>query len=331
MNRAWNGDLTLQDRVKRCYQRAFGAEHMMADEAAALARLRAECASLSAPGPQETCFEPLGNGLCRLHLRPALAAGLSVETIHRLFVWSAGRPRDGRADFDAALEALAVTDEARAWVDAYRAQGCPPPRHSDAYRRAFAPAYRVVDAAFARAMPLLLRLERLSRGLAAIDGPCASGKTTLANALGGALGLTVFHMDDFFLRPSQRTPERLAEPGGNVDRERFAQEVLGPLAAGGAFSYRPYDCHAQALAAPVRVTPTPVCLIEGAYCLHPALLAGYALRVFVRVDAQTQRARILERNGARMLRRFEAEWIPMENAYFRAFSVEEGCDVILAP
>lgn len=32
-----------------------------------------------------------------------------------------------------------------------------------------------------------------------------------------------------------------------------------------------------------------------------------------------------------MLRRFEAEWIPMENAYFRAFSVEEGCDVILAP
>ena len=114
MNRAWNGDLTLQDRVKRCYQRAFGAEHMMADEAAALARLRAECASLSAPGPQETCFEPLGNGLCRLHLRPALAAGLSVETIHRLFVWSAGRPRDGRADFDAALEALAVTDEARA-------------------------------------------------------------------------------------------------------------------------------------------------------------------------------------------------------------------------
>lgn len=212
MNRAWNGDLTLQDRVKRCYQRAFGAEHMMADEAAALARLRAECASLSAPGPQETCFEPLGNGLCRLHLRPALAAGLSVETIHRLFVWSAGRPRDGRADFDAALEALAVTDEARAWVDAYRAQGCPPPRHSDAYRRAFAPAYRVVDAAFARAMPLLLRLERLSRGLVAIDGPCASGKTTLANALGGALGLTVFHMDDFFLRPSQRTPERLAEP-----------------------------------------------------------------------------------------------------------------------
>ena len=32
-------------------------------------------------------------------------------------------------------------------------------------------------------------------------------------------------MDDFFLRPQQRTKERLAEAGGNIDRERFLQEV----------------------------------------------------------------------------------------------------------
>ena len=66
----------------------------------------------------------------------------------------------------------------------------------------------------------------------AIDGPCTSGKTTFAAMLNRRFGGNVLHMDDFFLRPEQRTPERFAEPGGNVDRERFETEVLAPLAAG---------------------------------------------------------------------------------------------------
>ena len=78
--------------------------------------------------------------------------------------------------------------------------------------------------------------------LFALDGRCASGKTTLASALREAVGCGVIHMDDFFLRPEQRTEERLSQPGGNVDRERFLQEVLLPLKRGESFSYRPYDC-----------------------------------------------------------------------------------------
>lgn len=42
----------------------------------------------------------------------------------------------------------------------------------------------------------------------AIDGPCASGKTTLAALLQRRFDGNVLHMDDFFLRPEQRTPER---------------------------------------------------------------------------------------------------------------------------
>ena len=49
-------------------------------------------------------------------------------------------------------------------------------------------------------------------------------------------------MDDFFLRPEQRTAQRLAQSGGNVDWERFQAEVLIPLRQGISFSYRPYDC-----------------------------------------------------------------------------------------
>ena len=36
-------------------------------------------------------------------------------------------------------------------------------------------------------------------------------------------------MDDFFLPPALRTPERRSEPGGNVHYERFLTEVLPNL------------------------------------------------------------------------------------------------------
>ena len=61
-------------------------------------------------------------------------------------------------------------------------------------------------------------------------------------------------MDDFFLRPEQRTPERFSEPGGNVDRERFLSEVLLPLRQGEAVDYRRFDCATFTIAPTLRRT-----------------------------------------------------------------------------
>ena len=70
----------------------------------------------------------------------------------------------------------------------------------------------------------------------AVDGNCTAGKTTLAECLAKEYDCNVIHMDDFFLRPEQRTAQRLAEPGGNVDYERFREEVLGNLRTGKVFT-----------------------------------------------------------------------------------------------
>ena len=51
-----------------------------------------------------------------------------------------------------------------------------------------------------------------------------SGKSVLGQLLSEVYSCNLFHMDDFFLRPEQRTAERLAEAGGNVDRERFLEK-----------------------------------------------------------------------------------------------------------
>lgn len=171
------------------------------------------------------------------------------------------------------------------------------------------------------------RLPRQERLLLAIDGGSASGKTTLAALLAQRYGCPVFHMDDFFLRPEQRTPQRLAEPGGNVDRERFFSEVLQPLRQGGPASYRRYDCRTGQLLPPVLRQAGQLNVIEGAYSMHPELSALYDLSVFLAVSPETQRRRILQREPAFKQQLFFQKWIPMENRYFQAFSIPERCDL----
>ena len=64
------------------------------------------------------------------------------------------------------------------------------------------------------------------RAVLAIDGMSASGKTTLAEELAEQFSGSVIHTDDFHLPFELRTEERRAQPGGNLDYERFAREVL---------------------------------------------------------------------------------------------------------
>lgn len=163
----------------------------------------------------------------------------------------------------------------------------------------------------------------------AIDGGSAGGKTTLAAALQQRYGCPVFHADDFFLQPHQRTPERLSQPGGNMDRERLLQEILLPLSQGQDVLYRRFDCHTMALLPPVSVPYAPFRIVEGAYCMHPDLSPQYGLSVFLLISPQLQRQRILRRNSPREAQRFFDRWIPLEEAYFRHLSPEKRCDIIL--
>ena len=153
--------------------------------------------------------------------------------------------------------------------------------------------------------------------LVAIDGKCTSGKTTLASKLAELYDCNVFHVDDFFLRPEQRTRSRFAEVGGNVDYERFQEEVLLPLRSGRSFSYRPFDCSTFTLSDPVIVTPKRLNIIEGTYSHHPYFGNPYDLKILLTIDEETQRRRILDR-PVFLHNRFFEEWIPMENRYFDA-------------
>ena len=176
---------------------------------------------------------------------------------------------------------------------------------------------------------LLPAIDRLlaerKRIIIAIEGNCTAGKTTLAQKLAQHYDCNVFHMDDFFLRPEQRTPARLKEAGGNVDYERFRREVLMPLKAGVPFTYRPFDCKTFNLLPPVAVTPKALNIVEGSYSLHPYFGEPYDLRILLTISPELQRQRVLER-PAFLHQRFFDLWIPLENHYLEAFHISSRCD-----
>ena len=163
--------------------------------------------------------------------------------------------------------------------------------------------------------------------LVAIDGRCGSGKTTLAQKLQSLCDCSVIHMDHFYPRMEQRTAARLAEPGGNLDRERFLEEVMLPLKRRDAFLYRPYVPWEQRMGEPIRIEPRRVNILEGSYSCHPELYDSYDLRVFLTVDSAEQIRRIRQRNGEDGLAQFREKWIPMEERYFSAFGIPERCDM----
>ena len=161
-----------------------------------------------------------------------------------------------------------------------------------------------------------------------LDGRCGSGKTTLAASLAETFGAFVIHTDDFFLRPEQRSKERLREAGGNLDRERFLEEAILPLREGRAFSYRPYRCSYGDFGEEVSLPEKGFFVVEGSYSLHPYFGRYWDLSAFVSVSEKVQRERILSR-PKHLHSRFFEEWIPMEERYFAGMQVKERCGTVI--
>ena len=332
--------MTAQDLVKLVFQAHCGCGHLLGPEADVAAYIEREESALS-PDAAEPLTEPLGADYCRLNLRRAMAEGIPPLWIARMMRLSA-KPTDGHADRQSAFDAICALKETEVGFSreallpiARRLADDPAwlPGHSERYRQAYAPAYRVISREMERLLPVLCAAAGTMRehpqALLCLDGPCGSGKTTMARQLVRITDAACIPMDDFYTPHPKKTPERLAQPGGNADAERLLSELLLPWRRDGHGSYRPYLCAEDRFGERVEVPERPLTILEGSYSLHPDIAALADIRVFLAIDEAEQRRRLLAREGAEGIKPFEQRWIPLERAYHAAFSLPDGHCLIL--
>lgn len=168
-----------------------------------------------------------------------------------------------------------------------------------------------------------------------LDGRAASGKTTLATLLyqeiqkRGLGKVVLLHGDDFFLRPEQRTAQRLALPGENIDYERLQSEVLEPALRQESLYYQPFDCSTFSLKKPTIFQNPDWIILEGSYTLNSHLGSYADFSCFLSCDFQHQKKRILKRSSPAKLKDFESRWIPLEEQYIEAHHPEKKSTMVI--
>ena len=168
------------------------------------------------------------------------------------------------------------------------------------------------------------------RTVLAIDGMSASGKTTLAAELADQFSGAVIHTDDFYLPFELRTEERRAQPGGNLDYERFAREVLPYLNQKTEITYGRFSCREGKIVETVKIgADCPLVIVEGAYSMRPEFRKAYDLSICMLISEELQRERLIAREGRERYANFEKLWVPLENRYIEYYNLPKICDRVI--
>ena len=333
--------LQVEDLLKALHQSIYGGCYLTRSPIDAAERTQTE--AVQSQLSDDSYFEQLSDQFYRVHLDYLHASGLCADTLATLAALSSQQATGCEKERNAMLETVlimansgslkfsykAVLEAVRKWEEA----GFSAPYHSETFRNTYAPSYRILRSDYVWALPVFAQIDKMlaenSHLLIAIEGGAAAGKSTFGALLRRVYDCNLFHMNDFFLRPKQRSAARYRRPGGNVDYERFREEVLQPLLTGTAVQYRRFDCRTFQLDSPIEIGPKAINVVEGSYSCHPYFENAYDLRIFLKISPELQARRIRKYSSPALQARFFEQWILMENAYFEAMKIEQSCDLVL--
>ena len=141
------------DAVKLIYQNEFGGGHLIRDEKKCLEFLQNEYRSVPQSGDTPP-LEDIGNGFFRVNLAALDASGITLDALGAAFIRSSRH----RGSMDSFLKKLTVLrsltksgqmpfppEALEDYLADYEKAGFPPVSHSETYRNAYHPAYRVVS------------------------------------------------------------------------------------------------------------------------------------------------------------------------------------------
>ena len=151
------------DAVKLIYQNVFGGGHLIRDPEACRNALQREY-ECTPQDPHAPLLESIGNGLVRVMLNAVHANNYSIRQLGEDFIRSSQEHKGNLNGFLIKLEILRkvtasgvfefTLEELETYLDKYKSAGYPMVSHSEQYRQAYNPAYRIVLASiFSKEIP----------------------------------------------------------------------------------------------------------------------------------------------------------------------------------
>ena len=314
------------DYLKMIYQSVFGVGHLIKDLDKAKNYLLFEMENLTYE-KFESLYEYISDDFVRINLRPYKFLNLDIDELLNGMIDCAnsntGTYQDALCKIDI-LRDLVKTKVINIninYIDEILKQypnELPLFHHSEEYRQAYSPHYRVVKASFISDDLRLLNfrnfISSLSNGIVAIDGNCCTGKSFLTDKL----DLTTIHIDDFF-------------PENGKDRIQYdlALSAINSISHLTDFSYRAFDCTRREYYEITQPKASDVVLVEGVYSMDPLLGKYYNYGVLFKCPYDVRINRLRQRCSDYIFDKFINIWIPNEDKYFLENSLIENCYIII--
>ncbi len=303
------------DLIKFIYQYSLGPNHAITSYTSALTNIKAEAGN----GP--SFMEKISDTYSRFHFNK----DDDLEFLCAIFCASTTK-KQNKKELIANLNILKEICK-DPLIDEYIAKDCPSISHSQTFKKYYDPHYRLIKNKYANYYNLYEKLYNDQNiKIIAIDGNCASGKTSLANDLKTFFkDAAILHIDDFYLPKALRKATWFSDIAGNINLD-YIKEVLNNYRNTNKLSYKPFDCHSQSFLENHTCIKPKLLIVEGSYALHPSLINNYDSKIFLNCNHDIQLKRLANRNED--LNQFQNIWIPKELAYFNKYSPNKQCEFL---
>lgn len=312
-----------KDIYKLLFQSEFAGGHMIKNENDSLKFLNEEINEFISNNLDNksnyNIYEYISKDYVRINLLPFVKYNLDISYLNKAFVSTSNNNKGDLNNFIKTCKSYDLV------VNDYNAN-----HHSDIYKLAYNPHYRVVDKSFItnemRILQVLNFINNINNDffIVSLEGKCASGKTTLCNELKKHLDFVTIHVDDFFKPKNDLNLECYKTNDESIDYVRL-RDVLLNIKNNLEISYLKYDCSKDVFL-PHKEKLKRIIILEGVYSYHPYFRDLIDYLIFYEVSSDLQEKRIKERT---LYQKFIDVWIPQENKYYEKEHIEAIADIII--
>lgn len=312
--------MTTQDIVKMLYQNHFGPGHFIKDLEFVNNYYYNELTNTT-DNINDNLYEHIGNNFVRINIHKYNKLLNNNDVIKMFYNSSLINYNDSELLNNFKNQLLSIPNDG--FLDNYDHSNV---HHSKLFNELYNPHYRVVNTKYLdlnlRTLQLQNYLDNINNFcIIALEGRCASGKTTITSNL---KNVTIIDVDEFFLRKELKTEERLNEIGGNIDYDLYEQ-CLQKIKPNTTITYTIFDCTTQSYQEKTIYIKDKVLLV-GVYSYHQKIRKYINKLIFLIVDKDTQLERLKQR---KMYLRFINEWVPMEEKYYNSFDFIGSSDILI--